>query len=108
MRPPTTGRFPTLAESGGDAILDFVSATNGGVNFGGAIGALSAWGVSAATWADPAAPNGWSLRDAVLLPTPVPLGLVTTAYANNSFAMSVLGGSMPASIAVSTTAGSAT
>ena len=44
----------------------------------------------------------------MLLPAPVPLGLVTTAYANNSFAMSVRGGSMPASIAVSATAGSAT
>jgi hypothetical protein len=100
--------FPTLAESGANAIPDFVSATNGGVNFGGSVGAVAAWGVSAATWADAANPNGWSLRDTVLLPTPLPLGLVTTAYANNSFAMSVLGGSMPATVAVSTTSGSAT
>jgi hypothetical protein len=100
--------FPTLAESGGNAIPDFVSATNGGVNFGGTIGAVTAWGVSAATWADAANPSGWSARDAVLLPTPVPLGLVTTAFANNSFAMSVLGGGMPATVAVSTTTGSAT
>jgi hypothetical protein len=100
--------FPTLAESGSNAIPDFVSATNAGVNFGGSVGAVTAWGVSAATWADPANPSGWSLRDAVLLPTPVPLGLVTTAFANNSFAMAVPGGSMPATVAVSTTAGSAT
>jgi len=100
--------FPTLAESGSNAIPDFVSATNGGVNFGGSVGAVTAWGVSAAAWADAANPNGWSLRDAVLLPTPVPLGLVTTAFANNSFAMAVLGGSMPATVAVSTAAGAAT
>jgi len=100
--------FPTLAESGSNAIPDFVSATNGGVNFGGSVGAVTAWGVSAATWADAANPGGWSLRDAVLLPTPVPLGLVTTAFANNIFAMTVLGGSMPATVAVSTTSGSAT
>jgi hypothetical protein len=100
--------YPTLAESGANAIPDFVSATNGGVNFGGSVGAVTAWGVSPATWADAANPSGWSLRDAVLLPTPVPLGLVTAAYANNSFAMSVLGGAMPATVTVSTTAGSAT
>src|SRR5262249_48732332 len=61
--------FPTLPESGSNAIPDFVSATNGGVNFGGTIGAVTAWGVSAAAWADAANPSGWSLRDAVLLPT---------------------------------------
>jgi hypothetical protein len=100
--------FPTLTDSGSNAIPDFVSATNGGVNFGGTVGAITAWGVSGATWADPANPGGWSLREAVLLPTPVPLGLVTTAYANNTFAISVLGGSMPATVEVSSTAGSAT
>jgi len=52
--------------------------------------------------------SGWSLRDAVLLPTPVPLGLVTTAFAGNSFRMTVLGGTMPATVDVSTTAQSAT
>lgn len=100
--------FPTLLDSGANAIPDFVSATNGGVNLGGSVGPILAWGVSAATWADPANPSGWSLRDAVLLPTPLPLGLVTTAYANNTFAVSVPGGSMAATVAVSTAAGAAT
>ena len=100
--------FPTLVTSGTSAIPEFVAATNGGVNFGGTVGALTAWGVSEATWGDMANPGGWSLRDAVLLPTPVPLGLVTTAFAGNSFAMMVLGGTMPATVDVSTTAQSAT
>jgi hypothetical protein len=100
--------FPTLVTSGANAIPEFVAATNGGVNFGGTVGALTAWGVSEATWGDMANPGGWSLRDAVLLPTPVPLGVVTTAFAGNSFAMTVLGGTMPATVDVSTTAQSAT
>ena len=44
----------------------------------------------------------------MLIPTPVPLGAVTTAFAGNSFAMAVLGGTMPATVDVSTTAQSAT
>jgi hypothetical protein len=100
--------FPTLVDSGSGAIPDFVAATNGGVNFGGTVGALTAWGVSDATWGDMANPAGWSLRDAVLVPTPVPLGVVTTAFAGNSFAMTVLGGTLPATVDVSTTAQSAT
>ena len=100
--------YPTLATEGSNAVAAFVAATNGGVNFGGTVGALTAWGASAATWADAANPTGWSLRNAVLLPTPVPLGAVTTAFAGNSFAMAVLGGTMPATVDVSTTAQSAT
>jgi len=100
--------FPTLITSGANAIPEFVAATNGGVNFGGTVGALTAWGVSAATWGDMTNPAGWSLRDAVLIPTPVPLGVVTTAFGGNSFAMTVLGGTMPAAVDVSTTAQSAT
>jgi len=102
--------YPTLATEGSNAVTAFVTATNGGVNFGGTVGALTAWGASAATWADAANPNGWSLRNAVLIPTPVPLGAVTTPFAGNSFAMTVLGGSptMPVTVDVSTTAQSAT
>ena len=100
--------FPTLITSGANAIPEFVAATNGGVSFGGTVGALTAWGVSAATWGDMTNPAGWSLRDAVLIPTPVPLGVVTTAFGGNSFAMTVLGGTMPAAVDVSTTAQSAT
>jgi hypothetical protein len=100
--------FPTLITSGVNANPEFVAATNGGVNFGGTVGALTAWGVSAATWGDLANPGGWSLRDAVLLPTPVPLGVVTTAFTGNSFAITVLGGTTPATVDVSTTVQSAT
>jgi len=99
---------PTLLTSGSDAIAQFVAATNGGVSFGGSVGNVSAWGVSAARWADMSNPTGWSLSDAVLLPTPVPVGTVTTAFAGNSFAMSVVGGTTAAFVDVSTTAGSAT
>ena len=38
--------FPTLAESGANAVTDFVTATNGAVNFGGTVGAQDAWGLS--------------------------------------------------------------
>ncbi len=100
--------FPTQLDSGTNAVADFVAATNGGVNFGGTVGALTTWGVSTATWADPANTTGWSLRDAVLLPTPVPLGAVTTAYSDGMFGMSVAGGTQPVTVDVSTTSQSAT
>jgi len=100
--------YPTLARTGTNAIGDFVTATNGGVSFGGTVGAVSAWGESNAIWGDPANPTGWSVPWTILEPTPLPLGTVTTAYANNSFGMSVLGGTMPATVEVNTTSGSAT
>lgn len=102
--------FPTLATTGSNAVAQFVLAANGGVNFGGSVGPITAWGVSGATWGDPASPNGWSVRNAVLLPTPVPLGLVSTAYSSSSssFAMTVSGGTQPATIDVSTAMQSAT
>ncbi len=100
--------FPTAADTGAGAVADFVAATNGGVNFGGTVGTLSAFGVSGATWGDPANSSGWSLRNAVLLPTPVPLGLVSTAFAGNSFAMTVFGGTLPVTVDVSRTPQSAT
>lgn len=100
--------YPTLVTSGSTATADFVSATNGGVNFGGTVGSLSAWGVSDAIWGDPANTSGWSLPWTILVPTPVPLGTVTTPYASNQFAMTVVGGTLPVTVDVSTTSGSAT
>jgi hypothetical protein len=104
--------FPTLADSGTSAVSDFVSATGGSVSFGGTVGSLPVWGVSYATWNDPANPNGWSARWAVLLPTPVPLGAVTTAWASNSnggnIAMSVSGGTNAVTVDLSSANGSAT
>ena len=100
--------YPTLATTGSSAVSDFVSATNGGVTFGGTVGAVSAWGLSDAVWGDPANPTGWSVPWTILEPTPLPLGTVSTAYANNSFGLSVLGGTTPATVEVSTTSGQAT
>jgi len=99
---------PTNVTTGANAIADFVAATNGGVNFGGTVGPVSAWGVSNAIWGDPANITGWSVPWTILLPTPLPLGTVTTAFANNAFSMSVVGGTMPATVDVDTTSGSAT
>jgi hypothetical protein len=42
------------------------------------------------------------------MPTPVPLGLVSSPYANGAFAVSVLGGATPATVTVGTAMGSAT
>ena len=103
--------YPTLvtsdAGSVGSAIAAFVSATNGGVDFGGTVGSVQAWGVSSAIWNDPANPSGWSARWTVLVPTPVPLGTVATAFAGNQFTLNVLGGTMPVTVDVSTATGSA-
>lgn len=104
--------YPTLADTGSNAVSDFVSATNGSANFGGTVGPIAVWGVSYATWNDPAAPNAWSARWTILLPTPVPLGTVSTAWSSNAnggtIAMTVPGGSMPVSVDLSSVAKSAT
>jgi hypothetical protein len=100
--------YPTLADTGANAVSDFVAATNGGVNFGGTVGSVKTYGVSAARWGDPANTMGWSVPWTILLPAPVPLGTVATGMVNNAFTMTVAGGTTPATVDVSTTAGSAT
>ncbi|HEY0341657.1 MAG TPA: hypothetical protein VGC34_12680, partial [Steroidobacteraceae bacterium] len=100
--------YPTLVTSGSNATTDFAAATNGGVSFGGTVGAVSAWGFSRAVWADPANSTGWSVPWTILLPTPIPLGTVATAYANNAFTMTVAGGTLPVTVDVSSISGSAT
>jgi Domain of unknown function (DUF4382) len=100
--------YPTLVTSGTGAIADFVTTTNGAVNFGGVAGTVTAWGGSSAVWKDPANSTGWSVPWTVLLPTPVPLGTVATALVNGTFAMTVTGGVTPASVNVSAASGSAT
>jgi hypothetical protein len=101
--------FPTDVTFGPSATADFVAATNGAVNLGGTLGALAAWGESAVLWGDGAmSTSGWYARDAVLVPTPLPLGSVTTAFAGNTFAMTVLGGTLAVTVDVSSTPGSAT
>jgi hypothetical protein len=100
--------YPTLVTSGANAINDFVAATSGGVNFGGTAGAVNAWGASYARWNDPVNANGWSAPVAILVPTPLPLGTVASAFANTSFDMSVPGGTNAVTVKVGTTTGSAT
>ena len=100
--------YPTLVNSGSNAISEYVTATNGGVNFGGTAGSVTAWGISNVIWNDPANANGWSARWTVMVPTPIPLGTVAAGFANNAFMMSVAGGANPATVDVSTTSGSAT
>jgi len=98
--------YPTVVTSGANAIPQFIAATNAGVNLGGTMGMVPAWGASTAIWGDAANPQGWSVRQAILVPTPLPLGIVATSYASGSFSMNVAGGTTPATIDVSTASGS--
>jgi hypothetical protein len=100
--------YPTVLYSGTTAIDDFVSATNGSVGFGGAVGDVPSYAVSYETWNDPSNPLGWAAADTILLPSRLPRATVTAALANNEFSMSVSGGTMAVTVDVSTTAGSAT
>ena len=99
--------FPTLLTDGSAAITDFIAATNGTVSFGGTAQPIKAVGLSAASWADPANPSGWSAPWTVLLPVPVPLATVTTGVAANAFTIGVANGTQPVSVAFNSTSGSA-
>jgi Domain of unknown function (DUF4382) len=103
--------FPTIVDSGTNAIPDFISATGGSVNFGGSVGALAAVGTSNAVWADSANPNGWSVPSTILLPVPAPLATVSAQWVttNNtgSFSISVPGGT-PVVVDANVATGSAT
>jgi len=100
--------YPTIVDSGSNAISDFDNATNGSVNFGGAVGLMSAAGETWAKWNDPAAPNAWAAPSAVLVPTTIPLGSAATSYSNGSFTVTVAGGTNAVPVNLSTTSGSAT
>jgi hypothetical protein len=100
--------YPTLVTTGAGAIGDFVAATNGGVNFGGTFGSVTAFGASFARWGDPANATGWSVPWTVLAPTPLPRGTVATAFNGSTFTMTVPGGALAATVDVGTVAGSAT
>jgi hypothetical protein len=99
--------FPTLLTDGSTAVSDFVAATSGGVSFGGTAPPIKVLGSSAATWADPANPTGWSVPWTVLLPAPVPLAAVTTAVASNGFSIGVPDGTQPVTVNFNDTSGSA-
>ena len=100
--------YPTVLMSGTTAIQDFVSATNGSVNFGGSVGAVPSRGTSFALWNDPSSPNSWSAAASILTPSTLPLGAVATGLVNNAFTMTVLGGATAATVQVSSISGSAT
>src|SRR5271165_1952949 len=72
--------FPTIVDSGANAISDFNTATGGTVNFGGTAAPFYAAGETYAIWGDPNAPTGWSAPWSVLIPTNVPLGTASTGY----------------------------
>jgi hypothetical protein len=73
--------YPTMFDSGSNAISDFVSATGT---------QIPAYGETHATWADPANPSGWSAPQAILDPVPLPLATVTTPWSSNSFGITAL------------------
>lgn len=100
--------FPTIVDSGTNAVSDFETATNGTVTFGGAAGAYPAWGESYATWNDPIQANTWAVPWVVLMPTTVPLGMAATSYSNGVFTMSETGGTTDVPVDLSTTPGSGT
>ena len=100
--------FPTIVDSGTNAIPDFETATNGTVNFGGTAGAYPAWGESFARWNDPIQANAWAVPWTVLMPTTVPLGTAATSYSNGVFTMSETGGTTAVPVDLSTTSGSGT
>jgi hypothetical protein len=100
--------YPTLLTSGTDAVSQFISATNGSVDFGGTVGAVSSRGVSYATWNDPANSGGWAAAASILLPSILPLGNVATGLTNDAFTMTVVGGATAATVDVSSSSGSAT
>jgi hypothetical protein len=100
--------FPTIVDSGANAISDFDNATGGSVNFGGSVGQMWAAGATYATWNDPAAANSWAAPSAVLLPTTIPLGTAATSYSNGSFTVGLTGGVQAVPVNVNTTTGSGT
>jgi Domain of unknown function (DUF4382) len=100
--------FPTIVDSGTNAISDFDNATNGTVTFGGSVGPVLAAGETYATWNDPNAVNGWAAPSAVLTPTKVPLGVAATSYNSGSITVTVPGGTQAVPVTIDTTTGSAT
>jgi len=82
------------------------------VNFGGTVGAMSAWGETYALWNDPSKPNDWSAPWTVLAPTPVPLGAVSSPWVQGSnggtFGMKVQPAGNAVTVDVNDTSGSAT
>ena len=102
--------YPTMLNDGANAISGFSAAvgsgSSGGFMFAGAN--FYAWGESGAIWGDPANPSGWAVPWTILQPTPLPRATVASGWANNSFTLTLNGGTTPGTVDVSTTSGSAT
>ncbi len=100
--------YPTLLTSGTSAIAQFVSATDGSVDFGGTMGVVQSRGISFAAWNDPANPAGWAAATTMLTPSLLPLGFVANGLTNDAFTMTVIGGANAATVDIGATSGSAT
>ncbi|MGB9435354.1 MAG: DUF4382 domain-containing protein [Candidatus Acidiferrum sp.] len=111
---PTTGfkwwnfTYPTIVDSGANAIMDFDNATNGSVNFEGSVGLMKAAGETYATWNDQTVTGAWNAPSAALIPTTIPFGTAATSYNSGSFTVSVPGGAQTVPVTLSSTSGSAT
>ncbi len=98
--------FPSVLDL---SISDWVTVTNDAVNLGGGIGAVPTHGVSFSVWNDPANANAWSTNASIVAPSALPIGAVATGLTSgNTFTLNVLGGTMPATVDVSTATGAAT
>jgi hypothetical protein len=83
--------FPTVVDSGTNAVGDFATATGGAVSFVCAAGAtqMRAAGETYAKWNNANAPNAWAAPWTVLTPTKAPVGLVAAGYSNGTFTMTM-------------------
>lgn len=111
--------YPTLPDTGANAVSDFVNATDGSTNFGGTVGTLQPYGLSNSTWNDPNASDTWSALWTVLMPVAAPLGTVSSAFSSttNTFQYKVplptaaptnTPAALPVTVDLATTSGSAT
>jgi len=86
---------PALADTTAAAAGNFAATVAGNVDFGGTVGPVRAWGVSAAI-PDPNLSNVWDARWTILEPVRLPKGTVAGAFvpggATGSFTMTVKGG----------------
>lgn len=111
--------YPTLPDTGANAVSDFVNATDGSTNFGGTVGVLQPYGLSNSTWNDPNASDTWSALWTVLMPVAAPLGTISSAFSSttNTFQYKVplptaaptnTPAALPVTVDLATASGSAT
>jgi hypothetical protein len=101
---------PTVLDDGSSAVAQFAGTVGGGGSGGFTFAGSNffAWGISAAVWGDAANPSGWAVPWTLLLPTPLPRGTVATGLANDSFTMTLSGGTLPGTVDLDTASGAAT